>query len=91
MLHLTIGLWVSYCCPVHTYVASVAELQEFPPSELFAVISDYGVGHSKSMDNIREEQHCLFGLDPGDGTDLNSLGELVDHDKQVGEAPRRLL
>ena len=33
----------------------------------------------------------LFGLDPCDGSDLNPLGELVDCDKQVGEAPGRLL
>jgi hypothetical protein len=33
----------------------------------------------------------LFGLDPCDGSDLNPLGELVDCDKQVGEAPGRFL
>jgi len=43
------------------------------------------------MDDIREEQHCLFGHDPCDGSDLNPLGEFVDCDKQVGEAPRHLL
>ena len=43
------------------------------------------------MDDIREEQRCLFGLDPCDGSDLNPLGELVDCDKQVGEAPGCLL
>jgi len=70
---------------------SVVELQELSPSELCAVIGDHGVWHSKSLDNIREEQHCLFGLDPSDGSDLNPLGEFVDCDKQVGEAPGRLL
>ena len=39
------------------------------------------------MDDVCEEQHCLFGLDSCDGSDFNPLGELVDHDKQVGEAP----
>jgi len=43
------------------------------------------------VDDIREEQHCLFGLDPCDGSDLNPHGELVDCDKQVGETPGRLL
>jgi len=72
-------------------VVPVAELREFSPSELRAVVSDYGVGYSKSMDDVREKQHCLFGLDLCDGSDLNPLGELVDCDKQVGEAPGRLL
>jgi len=43
------------------------------------------------MDDIRDKQQCLFGLDPCDGSDLNPLRELVDCDKQVGEAPGRLL
>jgi len=43
------------------------------------------------VDDICEEQHCLFGLDPCDGSNLNPLGELVDYDKQVGEAPGYLL
>ena len=89
--YLAIGLWMSHCCLVHTYVVSVAELQELPSGELCAVISDYGVGHSKLMDDVYEKQHNLFSLDPCDGSDLNPLGELVDHDKQVGEAPERFL
>ena len=91
MLHLTISLGMSHCCPIHTYVVCVAELQELSPGELYAVIGDYGVRYSKSVDDIREKQHCLFGLDSCDGSDLNPLGELVDCDKQVGEAPRRFL
>jgi len=91
MFHLTVGLWVSHCCPVHTYVVSVAEFQELSPGELCAIIGDYGVWYSKSVDDIREEQHSLFGLDPCGGSDFNPLGKLVDCDKQVGEAPERLL
>jgi len=72
-------------------VVPVAELQELSPGEQCAIIGDYGVWHPKSVDDIREEQHCLFGLDPCDGSDLDPLGELVDCDKQVGEAPGRLL
>jgi len=43
------------------------------------------------MDNVCEEQHCLFCLDSCDRSDLNPLGKLVDCDKQVGEAPGCLL
>ena len=38
-----------------------------------------------------EKQHNLVSLDPCDESDLNPLAELVDHDKQVGEAPERFL
>jgi len=82
---------MSHCCLVHTYVVSVIEFQEFLPGELCAIIRDDGVGHSNSMDNVCEEQHCLFGHDSCDGSDLNPLEELIDHDKQVGEAPRCFL
>jgi len=43
------------------------------------------------MDDVCEKQHRLFSLDPCDGSDLNPLGELVDRDKQVGEALGRFL
>ena len=36
--YLTVGLWVSHRCPVHTYVVSVAKFQEFLPDELRAII-----------------------------------------------------
>jgi len=62
-------------------VVPVAELQEFSPGDLRAVVSDYGVGHFKSVDDIHEKQHYLFGLDPYDGSDLNPLGKFVDCDK----------
>jgi len=54
-------------------VVSVAELQELSSGELCAIIGDYGVRHSKSMDDICEEQHRLFGLDPCDGSDFDPL------------------
>jgi len=61
-IHLTVGLWMSHCCPVHTYVVSVAEIQELSIGELRIVIRDNGVWYSKSVDNICEEQHACSAL-----------------------------
>jgi hypothetical protein len=38
------------------------------------------------MNNIGKEEHCLLRLDSRDWPSLNPLRELVDGDKQVGEA-----
>ena len=41
------------------------------------------------MDDVKEEQHGLLGLDHGDRSSLYQLCELVYGDKQVGVAPVR--
>jgi hypothetical protein len=43
------------------------------------------------MNNIGKEEHHLLRLDSRDWPSLNPLRELVDGDKQVGEAPGRFL
>jgi hypothetical protein len=43
------------------------------------------------MNNISKEEHRLLGFDSCDWPSLNPLRELVDGDKQVGEAPGRFL
>jgi hypothetical protein len=58
-------------------VVFVAELQEFSADELRAVVGDDGIRNPKAVDDIREEQHHLLGLDFGDGASLDPLGELV--------------
>jgi hypothetical protein len=60
MFYLAVGLWVCHSCPIHTDVEFVAELQEFPTRELGPVVGDDGVWHSKTMDDVSEERHCLF-------------------------------
>ena len=47
-------------------VIFISELEELLPSELRVVVSDNGVWYSKAMDDIKEEQHSLLGLDRGD-------------------------
>jgi hypothetical protein len=77
---------MSYGRPEHANVMVVTEIQKLFTSELGAVVSDNAVRNSKSMDNVGEEEHSLFGPNTGDGTSLDPLGELVDCDKQMGEA-----
>ena len=66
------------------------ELEELLSSELRAIVHDNGVQDSKAMDDIKEEQHGLLGLDHGDRSSLYPLCKLVYGDKQVRIAPGRL-
>jgi hypothetical protein len=43
------------------------------------------------MDDVCEERHRLLEPDDGQGSDLDPLGEFVDGDQQVREAPECLL
>jgi hypothetical protein len=43
------------------------------------------------MNNISKEEHCLLRFNSCDRSSLNPLRELIDGDKQVGEAPGRFL
>ena len=43
------------------------------------------------MDDVKEEQHSLLGLDHGDRPSIDPFCELVYGDKQVGVALGRLL
>jgi len=68
-------------------VMSVIEVQELFAYELHAIIGDDDVGHSKPMDYVSEEKDGLLGADVGDGSSLDSLGELVDGHQQVHVPP----
>ena len=70
-------------------VIFITELEELFPGELRAVVRDNGVWDSKTMDDVKEEQHGLLGLDHGDWSNLYPLCKLVYGDKQVGVAPGR--
>ena len=76
-------------CPIDPDVLFVAESNEFPASELCAVVHDDGVWNNKAMDDVDEEKHGLLGLDRGDRSGLYPLWKLVYGDKQVGIAPGR--
>ena len=91
MLDLPVRLGVRDGGPIDVDVVFIAKLEEFPASELCAVVCDDGVRYSKAMDDVEKEQHSLLGFDCGYWPSFNPFCELVYGDKQVGKAPGRLL
>jgi hypothetical protein len=83
--NLPIGVWVPDRHPVDPDPVSVSELQEPLAYKVGPIVCDDGVGHSESVDNVKEELDGLLGVGFGDGFRLDPLGELVHHDKQVSE------
>ena len=77
--------------PINTGVVFIAESKELLFGELRAVVRDDGVRDPKAMDDVKEEQHGLLGLDRGDRSSLYPLCKLVYGDKQVRIAPERSL
>ena len=77
--------------PIDVDVVFIAESEELLPGELHAIVRDNGVWDSKTMDDVKEEQHGLLGLDRGDRSSLYPLCKLVYGDKQVRIAPGRPL
>jgi len=77
--------------PIDTDVIFIIESEELFPGELRVVVRDNGVWDSKMMDDVKEEQHGLLGLDHGDWSNLYPLCKLVYGNKQVRIAPRRSL
>jgi hypothetical protein len=69
----------------------VVEVKELFADELRAVIGDDGVWDLEALNYVSKEEHRLLGFDSRDWSSLNPLGELVDGDKQVGEAPECFL
>ena len=59
-LHLPVRGGMSHGRPVDPYVVIVAKFQELFSCKLRAVVRDYGVRYSKSMDNIEEKLDCFL-------------------------------
>jgi hypothetical protein len=87
VLDLPVCEGVSDYCPVYTDVVLIVEIQELFPGELDVVVSDDKVGDPKVEDNVLDKAYRLFGVNFGQGPSLDPYSELIDHDKQVGEAP----
>ena len=87
MLDLPVCVGVCYGGPIDVDVIFIAELEELLSGELHAVVRDNGVWDSKAIDDVKEEQHALLGLDHGDWSSLYPLCKLVYGDKQVRIAP----
>ena len=76
-----------YGGPIDVDVILIAELEELLSHELRAVVRDNGVRYSKAINDIKEEQHGLLGLDRGDRSSFYPLCKLIYGDKQVRIAP----
>jgi hypothetical protein len=61
-------------------VEFIAELQELYARELGPIVGDDGVRHSKPMNDVGEERHCLFRPEIRNGAHLHPFGEFVDRD-----------
>ena len=83
MLDLLIRAGVRQSGPIDVDVVFIVELEELFPGELRVVVHDNGVRDSKAMDDVKEEQHGLLGLDCGDRSSLYPLCKLVYGNKQV--------
>ena len=64
-------------------VVFIAESKELLAGELRTIVYDDGVWDSKAMDDVKEEQHGLLGLDHKDRLSLYPLCKLVYGYKQV--------
>jgi hypothetical protein len=51
---------VHHSCPIHTDVVIIAKAKEFLAGELGTIIGDDTVWHSEAMDDVCEEEDCLF-------------------------------
>ena len=87
MRDLPVCAGVRHGDPIDVDVVFIVESEELFPSELHVVVCDNGVWDSKVMDDVKEEEHGLLGLDRGDLSSLYPLCKLVYSDKQVNIAP----
>jgi hypothetical protein len=71
-------------------VVVIAEVEEFLPREMGAVIGDDRVEYAEAIDDVSEERDRLLRADVDVGSSLDPLRELVHHYEKVGEAPGRL-
>ena len=82
---------VHHSGPIDMDVVFIIESEELFPGELCVVVCDNVVRDSKAMDDVKEEQHGLLGLDRRDRLSLYPLCKLIYGDKQVHIASGRSL
>jgi hypothetical protein len=76
--------------PVHANVVVIAEVEEFLPCGLGAVVSNDRVGYAEAIDDVGEERYDFLRVDVHDGSRLDPFRELIDRYDEICEAPRRL-
>jgi hypothetical protein len=91
MLSPPVCVGVSDYCPVYSDVVVITKVQELLSGELGAIVSDDRIGDPKAKNNVSNKAYRLFRANYGHKLSLDPLNELVDCDKQVGEAPKSVL
>jgi hypothetical protein len=64
---------VSNSGPVHTDVVVIAQVEEFLPRELGAIVGDDRVGYAEALDDVSEERYRLLGVNIDNGSSLDPL------------------
>jgi hypothetical protein len=59
----------------------ITKFQEFSIGELCAVVSDDGIRDPEPVDDVREEQHRLLGVDFSSRPSLDLLGKFIYGDE----------
>ena len=86
-LHLAIHSWVSDGGPVDSNAVVITKLEEFLPKEVRVIVDDYGVWDPKSVYDVEEEFHRVFGSYSCYGFSFDPLSELVDCYQKMGVTP----
>ena len=68
-------------------VVVIAKSEELLPGEEHAVVGDYGVWDPKSIYDVEEEFHRVFGSYSCFGFGFDPLGELIDCHQKMSVAP----
>jgi hypothetical protein len=77
--------------PVHADVIIITEIQNFFSSDLSVIVDDDRVRDLKTENDILDKIHSLLGANFGRGVHLDQLGEFIESNEQVGQAPGCLL
>jgi hypothetical protein len=72
--------------PVYLDVVIITEIQELLLGERSVVVSDDGVWDPEMENNVLDKIYCLVGANLSQGPCPDPLSELVDCNKQVGQA-----
>jgi hypothetical protein len=91
MPDLPVHMWVGYRGSEHLDVVVITEIQDIFPVELSVIVSDDGIRDLIVENDVLDEIHYLLGANLHQGPCLDPLSKLVDRNKQVGQAPGRLL
>lgn len=84
-------MWVCHRSKVKGDAIVIAESEKRLAGELSVVVHDDAIGDAKLEDDVLKEPDGPLYSDRGDVLGLNPLGELVDVNEEMCEAPEHCL